>query len=177
MDIAKLVRQAKRGDDAAFEQLIRSVRHKLYRTAYSYVRNEQDALDMYQETIYRAYTSLKTLKKPENFQSWIIKILVFTSIDFIRKEARHFTTDEEGIFAKLISKEGKEAVAHSMDLFEALKLLDPKYKTVILLRYYHDMSIKEIANIMNYPEGTVKSHLYRGQKKLRPILREDYLYE
>lgn len=60
MSIVKLVQNAKRGDDEAFEQLISSVRHKLYRTAYSYVRNEQDALDIYQETIYKAYTSLKT---------------------------------------------------------------------------------------------------------------------
>ena len=79
MDIAKLVQKAKKGNDEAFEQLISSVRHKLYRTAYSYVRNEQDALDMYQETIYTAYISLKTLKKPESFPSWITKILVFKS--------------------------------------------------------------------------------------------------
>ena len=131
----------------------------MYRTAYSYVRNEQDALDIYQETIYRAYTSLKTLKKPESFQSWIIKILVFKSIDFIRKESRHFTTDDEKIIAELISKESVDYIAHSMDLSEAFKILDPKYKTIILLRYYHDLSIKEIANIMNSPEGTVKSAL------------------
>lgn len=64
-----------------------------------------------------------------------------------------------------------------MDLSEAFKFLDPKYKTIILLRYYHDFSIKEIAAIMNYPEGTVKSYLHRVQKELRPILKEGYLYE
>ncbi|MEH7385810.1 sigma-70 family RNA polymerase sigma factor [Bacillus sp. JJ1521] len=177
MDIVKLVQKANKGNDEAFEQLISTVRHKLYRTAYSYVRNEQDALDIYQETIYKAYTSLKMLKKPESFQSWIIKILVFKSIDFIRKESRHFTTDNEEIFAELISKENIDYIAHSMDLSEAFKFLDPKYKTIILLRYYHDLSIKEIAKIMNYPEGTVKSHLNRAQKELRPILKEGYFYE
>lgn len=69
VDIAKLVQKAKKGNDEAFENLISSVRHKLYRTAYSYVRNEQDALDIYQETIYKAYTSIHTLKKSESFQS------------------------------------------------------------------------------------------------------------
>ena len=59
MDISYLVKQATRGNDQAFEQLITFVRPKLYRTAYSYVRNEQDALDIYQETIYEAYLSLK----------------------------------------------------------------------------------------------------------------------
>lgn len=177
MEIAKLVEKAKKGNDEAFEQLISSVRSKLYRTAYSYVRNEQDALDIYQETIYKAYISLKKIKKPESFQSWITRILVSKCIDFIRKESRHFSTDNEEIFAELISKESVDYIAHSMDLSEAFKFLDPKYKTIILLRYYHDFSIKEIAAIMNYPEGTVKSHLHRVQKELRPILKEGYIYE
>lgn len=63
MEIEKLVKKAKKGDDEAFSCLIDSVRDKLYRTAFSYVRNEQDALDIYQDTIYEAYTSLKKTKK------------------------------------------------------------------------------------------------------------------
>ncbi|MGG0656927.1 sigma-70 family RNA polymerase sigma factor [Rummeliibacillus pycnus] len=177
MDIAKFVQKAKKGDDEAFEQLIGSVRQKLYRTAYAYVRNEQDALDIYQETIYTAYISIKTLKKPERFSSWITKILVFKSIDFIRKESRHFTTDNEEIFTELIASENVDFIMHSMDLSEAFKFLNPTVKTIILLRYYHDLSIKEIATIMNYPEGTVKSHLNRAKNELRPILKEGYLYE
>lgn len=177
MDVEKLVQKAIKGNDEAFELLISSVRNKLYRTAYSYVRNEQDALDIYQETIYKAYTSLKTLKNPASFQSWMIKILIFKSIDFIRKESRHFTTDDEKLFAELISNESVDYIAHSMDLSEAFKFLEPKYQTIILLRYYHDLSIREIATIMNYPEGTVKSHLSRAQKELRPILKEGYFYE
>ncbi len=177
VDIAKLVQKAKKGNDEAFENLISSVRHKLYRTAYSYVRNEQDALDIYQETIYKAYTSIHTLKKSESFQSWILKILIFKAIDFIRKESRHFPTDDEEIFAELISNENVNYIAHSMDLFAAFKFIDPKYKAIILLRYYHDLSIKEIAKTMNYPEGTIKSHLHRAQKELRPILKEGYFYE
>ena len=75
----------------------------------------------------QAYISLKTLKKPESFQSWIVKILVFKSIDFIRKESRHFTTDDEEVFAELITTENVDYIAHSMDLSEAFKFLDPKY--------------------------------------------------
>ncbi|WP_141522325.1 sigma-70 family RNA polymerase sigma factor [Bacillus pseudomycoides] len=174
---SKISEKSKKGDDEAFEQLIGSVRQKLYRTAYAYVRNEQDALDVYQETIYTAYISIKTLKKPEHFSSWITKILVFKSIDFIRKESRHFTTDNEEIFTELIASENVDFIMHSMDLSEAFKFLNPTVKTIILLRYYHDLSIKEIATIMNYPEGTVKSHLNRAKKELRPILKEGYLYE
>lgn len=175
MDIAKLVLKAKKGNEDAFEQLISSVREKLYRTAYSYVKNEQDALDIYQETIYTAYISIKKLKKAESFSSWITKIIVFKSIDLIRKESRHFTTDDEEMFAQLIATERNDVLTQSMDLSEALNFLNPSVKTIILLRYYHDFSIKEIAKIMNYPEGTVKSHLNRAKKELRPILKEDYM--
>lgn len=177
MDIIKLVRQAKKGDDESFERLVSSIRQKLYRTAYTYVRNEQDALDIYQEAIYTAYSSINTLKKGESFNSWITKIVVFKAIDFIRKESRHFTTDDEAIFNELMAAEQMNHVMHSPDLSEAFQYLTPVAKTIILLRYYHEMSIKEIALVMNYPEGTVKSYLSRAKKERKPILREGYLYE
>ncbi|UKS66136.1 sigma-70 family RNA polymerase sigma factor [Rossellomorea marisflavi] len=177
MDIASLVKKAKKGDEESFELLIGSVREKLYRTAYVYVRNEQDALDIYQETIYTAFTSIHTLKKPERFSSWITKILVFKAIDFIRKESRHFTTDDENVFAGLLSSENADSNLHSMDLTEAFTSLNPTAKTIVLLRYYHDLTTKEIAVLMKSPEGTVKSHLNRAKKQLRPILKEGYLYE
>ena len=177
MDIEKLVQRARKGDDEAFEQLIDSVRDKLYRTAYAYVRNEQDALDVYQEAIYTAYVSLKSLKKAASFRSWITKILVCKAIDFIRKESHHFSTDNEDVFSALIATDSENFTTHSIDLEEAFKTLKPAVKTIMLLRYYHDFSVKEIASMMNYPEGTVKSHLNRAKHELRPILKEGDLYE
>lgn len=175
MDIGKLVKQARKGNDVAFEELIAFARTKLYRTAFAYVRNEQDAIDIYQDSIYTAYISIKKLKKPESFESWITKIVVFKAIDFIRKESRHFTTDDESIFNGLIAPEQDDLLLHSLDLSEAFKILSPQVKTIILLRYYHDLSIKEIAIIMNSPEGTIKSKLSRARKELRPFLKEGYL--
>lgn len=176
VEIAYLVKQAKKGNDEAFEQLIASVRQKLYRTAYSYVRNEQDALDLYQETIYEAYLSMEKLKNPEKFSSWITRIIIFKSIDFIRKASKQFVASDE-IFANLCTEENFNSLAQSMDLAEAFKFLDPTYKSIILLRYYHDLTIKEIADLLHFPEGTVKSHLYRAKQVLRPILKEGYIYE
>lgn len=176
MDITHLVKRAKKGNDEAFEQLVTSVRQKLYRTAYSYVRNEQDALDLYQDTIYEAYLSLKKLKEPEKFQSWITKIIIFKSIDFIRKSSKQFVASDE-LFTSLATEENIADVEHAMDLTEAFNSLTPNYKAIILLRYYHDLSIKEISDLLNYPEGTVKSHLHRAKNELRPILKEGYIYE
>lgn len=175
MDINRLVQQAKKGDDASFEQLIAIVRTTLYRTAYAYVRNEQDALDIYQEAIYTAYSTIQKLKHPERFTSWIKKIVVFKAIDFIRKESRHFTTDDASLFEGLIAQEQEEEILHALDLSVAFNVLEPKVKAILLLRYYHDLSIKEIAHILKIPEGTIKSHINRAQKELRPILKEGYL--
>jgi RNA polymerase sigma-70 factor, ECF subfamily len=149
----------------------------LYRTAYSYVRNEHDALDIYQDAIYKAFTSLESLKNPESFESWIIKILVFRAIDFIRKESRHFPSDNIESFGQTFLNDSSQYTDQSIDLFNAFDYLDPHYKTIILLRYYHDLSVKEIASMMGCPEGTIKSCLHRAKKELRPILKEGYFYE
>ncbi|MFJ5625314.1 sigma-70 family RNA polymerase sigma factor [Peribacillus loiseleuriae] len=175
MDTANLVKKAQKGNQEAFELLISSVRIKLYRTAYTYVRNEQDALDLYQDAIYEAYLSLKKLRKPEQFQSWITKIIIFKSIDFIRKSSNHFLADDK-LFEQLDTKEQYNELEQSLDLTEAFSFLDTTYKTMIILRFYHDLSIKEIAELMNYPEGTVKSNLHRAKQLLRPILKEGYIH-
>jgi len=177
VDIEKLVKSAKRGNDEAFEQLLAFMREKLYRTAYSYVRNEQDALDIYQESIYKAYTTLKTLKNPNSFPGWIIKIVVYKSIDFIRKDARKFTSGDEAFFAEIVGNQSMENIAYSLDVKEAIDTLDAKYKTIMWLRFYHDFTVKEIAKMLGCPEGTVKSYINRAKKELKPVLREGYLYE
>lgn len=176
VETAYLVKKAQKGNQEAFEMLISSVRVKLYRTAYTYVRNEQDALDLYQDAIYEAYLSIKKLKKPEQFQSWIIKIIIFKSIDFIRKSSKHFLAEDK-LFEHLGIKEKYNELENSLDLTEAFSFLDTTYKTMLILRFYHDLSIKEIAELMDYPEGTVKSNLHRAKQLLRPILKEGYLYE
>jgi RNA polymerase sigma-70 factor, ECF subfamily len=62
-----------------------------------------------------------------------------------------------------------------MDLVDAIAQLEEKYKTVIILRYYHELPIKEIAKILNYPEGTVKTNLHRAINQLRTYLRKEYI--
>lgn len=176
MNIKYLVKKARKGNEEAFQQLVASVRQKLYQTAYFYVKNEQDALDLYQDTIYEAYLSLEKLRNPEQFQSWITRILVFKAIDFIRKSSKQFIASED-VFSNLYAEAGDISIEQSIDLAAAFDLLEPTYRTIILLRYYHDLSIRDIAELLNSPEGTVKSKLSRAKQALRPILKEGYLYE
>lgn len=164
-----MVKKARRGNNEAFEQLIATIRNKLYRTAYSYVQNQEDALDIYQEAVFEAYISLRKLKKLESFEYWITKIVIFKAIDFIRKDSKHILTDNVELFTGIYSENKLNLIEHSLDLTYAFSHLAANYKTLILLRYYHDLSIHEIAEILNYPEGTVKSHLYRARQILKPI--------
>ncbi|MBM7702806.1 sigma-70 family RNA polymerase sigma factor [Metabacillus iocasae] len=175
MNISELVKHAQKGDDEAFEQLIATVRHRLYKTAYLYVRNEQDALDLYQDAIYQAYLSLKTLKNREHFQAWIVKIVANKAIDFIRKSSKQFIANSDS-FSHLCSVDMIRHVEHSLDLTAAFAALDHEQKTLILLRYYYDLPVKEISKLTNSPEGTIKSSLHRAKKTMRPILKEGYLH-
>ena len=82
----KLVKKAIKGNEDAFETLITNHSDKLYRTAYLYVRNKEDALDVLQETTYKAFISIHQLKSPEYFGTWLTKILIRTAYDRIKQE-------------------------------------------------------------------------------------------
>ena len=82
------VRKAIKGDKDAFLDLIESQKEKLYKIAYTYVKNEQDALDIIQETICKAYVSLETLKKPRYFNTWLIKILMNVALTTVNKNKK-----------------------------------------------------------------------------------------
>ena len=84
MDTSVLMHKARKGDAAAFDELVKSCQEKLYRIAYSYVNNRDDALDIVSESVYRAYLNLRTLKNPSYFNTWIIRIVINQSISFIQ---------------------------------------------------------------------------------------------
>jgi RNA polymerase sigma-70 factor, ECF subfamily len=82
------VEKAKKGDQKAFMQLIDTEKEKLYRIAYTYVKNESDALDIVQDTIYKAFISINNIKDVSYFSTWITRILINTSLDFIKKKKK-----------------------------------------------------------------------------------------
>lgn len=162
------VKKAKKGNDQAFQELIHAEKNKLYRIAYLYVKNENDAIDIVHETIYKAYISIKKLKEPHYFSTWLTRILINTALDFIKQNKLVIPTEEMEQFEKI----EKLHIEDSIDLVAAIDQLEEKYKTVIILRYYQDLPIKEIAKIVNSPEGTVKTHLHRAINQLKNDLRE-----
>ena len=152
---------------ASFEKLLLQYKSYLYKVAYTYVKDKQVALDILQETSFKAWLNIHTLKDEEKFKPWITKILVNTALNYIKKESKViYMEDENSIIYSDISIEEK------LDLYDAIDLLKPKYKTVIILKYFDDMKIEDISYVLNTPENTVKSHLKRAKESLSSILKE-----
>lgn len=167
MNEEEFVIAAQSGDKAAFYELISQCSKNLYKIAYSYLENEQDALEAVQETTCRAYVKLKRLKQPQYFKTWVIKILINYCIDELkrRKKLTELNTDE--------FVEENTSNIDNMDLEKALNKLDSKYKQVIVLKYFKDMTTEDIASVLERPEGTIKTWLHRGLSILRNHVKKD----
>lgn len=171
----KLIVKAKKGDTIAFQQLIHLEKEKLYKMAYVYMRNEDEALEIFQETVYLAFKSITKLKNDQYFSTWIIRILINTSISTLRKKKRVVMINKE----MLDNMPGKEITETDVqiDLLNALNEIDEKYKTVLLLRYYQDYTTQQIAVILGCPEGTVKTNIRRGiavlKEKMKGVYKDD----
>ncbi|MDD6207390.1 MAG: sigma-70 family RNA polymerase sigma factor [Clostridiales bacterium] len=138
---------------------------KYYRIAYSYVHNEADAQDIVQESAYKAICQSNKLKKVEYADTWICRILMNEAISFIRKNHRNNAQLEE-------MQGGSEDRYEDLDLKKALETLEVKEKTIIVLRFFEEMSLKQIAQVLNENTNTVKSRLYRTLAKLKLSLDE-----
>ncbi|GIO29641.1 MULTISPECIES: RNA polymerase sigma factor [Paenibacillus] len=156
-----------------FIHFITENKENMYRLAFSYVKNDENALDIVQDTIHKALTSSETLKSEGSMKSWLYKILVNTSIDFLRKHKRIQFVDDKTL--ELHSPTGED-VYPDMDLEKALEELPHAFRTVIVLRYFEDLKIDEIAEVMNENLSTVKTRLYQGLRKLR-IKMSDEIFE
>lgn len=141
-----------------------------YRLAFSYVKNPEDALDIVQESIYKALSAKDTLKNSDHIKTWFYRIVVNTALDFLRKQKRLGVMDEE-----ILSTLEGGAVDHyqNIDLQRALDDLPVKYRSVVVLRYFEDLKIEEIAQILNENVNTVKTRLYKSLEKLRLQMNDD----
>jgi len=171
----QLVKEAQKGNDHAFLKLFQEYENDIYRTAFVYVKNQEDALDVVQETAYRAFKSIKNLKEPKYLKTWMIKIAISCSIDVVRKQKKVVELKPE--VEKVLSSKEEKDLSLSMTLDDLIELLNENEKKVIILRYYFDFTIKEVSETLNIPLGTAKTILYRGLNKLRKELNGDEMYE
>ncbi|WP_409291468.1 RNA polymerase sigma factor [Peribacillus sp. SCS-37] len=170
----KLVKKAQKGDSKAFLKLFQQYEEDIYRMAYVYVKNEEDALDVLQEVAYRSFNKIGTLKNPEYFKTWLIRIAITCSIDLVNKNKKVVQLKPE--YEEFIGLEEKD-VSLSITLQELLERLNEDEKSMVYLRFYEGYSFQEIASLAGIPLGTAKSVLYRALGKLRKQFQEADLYE
>ena len=151
------------------EYVIRN-KEKYYRLAYSYVKNADDALDIIQESIYKAVSHVDSLKGLSYIKTWFYRIVVNTSIDFLRKQKKVIVVENEVLTS---FDSGLNDEYENFDLQRALINLPEKYRTVVILRYFEDLKIEEIAEILSENTNTIKTRLYKSLKLLR-IKMNDY---
>lgn len=150
--------------ELSFVNFVRENKKNLYLLAYSYVKNEQDALDIVQESIQKAWLSLDTVKKTASIKSWFYKIVVRTAIDFLRKMKRIHIMDDEKIIN--FTKNQFDAYENT-DLENAIDHLPLPMREVIILRYFEDLTIESVAKVLSIPVSTAKSRLYKALQLLK----------
>ena len=169
MKLERLVKKAQKGNDKAYLMLFQQYEADIYRMAYVYVKNNDDALDLVQEVAYQSFKKISTLKKPEYFKTWLMKITINCALSLINKNKKVIPLNLD--FEVLTGSEDED-IALTLSLHELVDTLKEDEKSVILLKYYDDRTLKEISEILDIPLGTAKSVLYRALDKLRQDLKE-----
>lgn len=154
------VKLAKAGDKEAFCALIDSHRLALYRVARGILNSDFDAADAIQEAIISAYSKMGSLRRNEYFKSWLIRILINECKNILRHSSRTVSVEQVNEAAVVDTYPSDDVVSSYLDG------LDAELRQVIVLYYYEDFSIKDIAGILQIPQGTVKSRLSRGRGEL-----------
>lgn len=172
MDEGYLVERSKKGDKSSFSTLTELYQDRLYRTAYAILGNSQDAYDALQDSILKAYLSIGSLKNDFYFKYWINRILINSCNDILRRRKKVICVEDMEI-----GEMQSDIDERSIDVGIAMRKLSPKYRSILALRYYQDLSYADIAETMNCPTGTIKSRINYALKKLRELISEDNLEE
>jgi len=170
------VNQIYKMNDKAFLELMEKHQLYLYKAAYAYLGSREEALDALQETSYRAYKNRKSLRDNSNVKAWLLKILINYCRDRAKKRKRiiYFEDINKNVQSKF-EKSYNDNIDDSLIIQDALSSMENPYKEVLILKYFDDLKIKNIAEIMKKPESTIKTWLYKGLSKIKKIISEEEL--
>jgi RNA polymerase sigma-70 factor (ECF subfamily) len=179
-DEAELIARAKKGDREAFGALVKRYERRVIGVALAVVHNQDDALELAQETFVRAFENLGSFESRSSFSTWLYRIAANLAIDFWRREGRYNVLrgeDAENELRRLPSARGDSFTAATRSelgerLSKALEQLTPEHRAVILLREVEGLSYDEISEVLNCPRGTVMSRLHYARSRLRGILKD-----
>lgn len=183
--IAKLVRKTQEGDSDAFAELYTATYQSQYRFAYQYVKDPYLAQDILQEVYILVLKNLDTLKNSRLFVSWLHQItfrICFNTWKKRKRQEQELDYVSSGLTPEF-SEASTEATTNpekhvlnkdaELRLMQAIQSLPPQYSQAIIMRYYNNMSIEDIAIAMDYSKSTVKRRLRKGRKLLEDMLHEE----
>jgi len=185
-----LIIQAQKGDQSAFEELVYRYDRNVLSITIKYASNEDDAKDLYQEVFIRVYRGIKNFKFQSEFSTWLFRITTNVCLTYKSRSKEHLRVsidknfdDEENEIStsKELVYDGSspEEISSGESLGEivnaAVESLSPKQKMTFVLKHYEGYKIREIAEMMNCKEGTVKKYLFDATKNLRKKLSPVYV--
>jgi len=171
---AELVDQSLKGDNRAFETLVLKYEKPVYNLALRMVRVPEDAEDIAQTVFVKAYEKLDSYNPAHRFFSWIYRIAVNESINFCKRNKK--TDDyESGVTGidELTPEESFRAEELGEFIGDAIGRLKMDYRLVVVLKHFHDFSYREMSEILQIPEKTVKSRLFTARQQLKLILEKE----
>ncbi|MCD7992429.1 MAG: sigma-70 family RNA polymerase sigma factor [Clostridia bacterium] len=146
-----------------------SNQEKFYRLAYTYVHNQEDAMDIVQNAVYKALDHYEAIRNENAIRTWFYRILVNESLMLLRNRKMEIPT-EEGTGQEIPYYE--EGYNSEQDVYEQLNRLEADVQTIIKLRYFEELTLKEIAYVTRTNLNTVKAKLYRGLRLLKQNIQE-----
>lgn len=172
MDDTQLIRAYCEGDTRAFNMLVERWQHRIHRVAYRYFDSHDEAMEITQKTFIRVYKNLRTLDDRSRFPAWIYRIANNLCLDESKRAGRRRSSPIEQAAPRAAAKtadgtlEQKECEAL---LQQALQQLPPEQRLVVIMKEYEGLKFREIAEVLDLPESTVKSRMYYGLRALRGI--------
>ena len=174
-----LIQRAQKGDPEAFATLVDEHQRYVYNLALRVVRDENEALDLTQETFVRAWTALPNFRGQSQFRTWLYRIttnLCYNRLPGLRRSLNDLGDD---VLPEVVESEDTasnplrvlESNEIRIQLHQAIDQLDANYKILIVMRYHDELSYEEIASLLNLPLDTVKTDLFRAREKLRFALQ------
>jgi len=164
----ELVIKARKGDAMAFGVLAQKYGPRVYGAVLLMVRNPQDAEDIVQEAFLKALRNIGKFRQEASFGTWLQRIAYNLAYDLLRK--RREIPGSDLLLLKTPIDPGTPDTLDRLELMQALAVLSPEMRAVVVLRHGEDLSIQEIADVLKIPTGTVKSRLYNGYRRLRDEL-------
>ena len=177
---ATLIQRAQKGDQEAFAALVHEHQNYIYNLALRVLRDENEALDLTQETFVRAWTALPNFRGRSQFRTWLYRIttnLCYNRLPGLRRSLNDLGDDVMGEIPEIPldgPAQNVESNEIKTQLHKAIDDLEAHYKLLITLRYQNELSYEEIASTLNLPLGTVKTGLFRAKQKLRQALASSH---